>query len=124
MSKNSNSQTDPIPQINPTNLNPLITFEQEDKGKKIKVLKRKEPKIIFFGNTKYSVIGAQILDQSYPLTLVVTIPDRIVGREKILTPSPVKLMAQKLNIPVIEAEKLTSEIISQIALFQPDFLVV
>ncbi|MBI3486069.1 methionyl-tRNA formyltransferase [Candidatus Daviesbacteria bacterium] len=80
--------------------------------------------IVFFGNTKYSILGAQIIHQKYPLSLVVTIPEKFVGRKKELMPSPVKIMAQNLRIPVLEADKLSEEIIKKIAKLKPDFLVV
>jgi methionyl-tRNA formyltransferase len=82
------------------------------------------PKVVFLGNTKYSVIGAKIINQAFPLSLVVTIPDRIVGRKKISTPSPTKVFAKASQIPVLETEKLTSEIIKKISEYKPDFLIV
>ncbi|OHA27222.1 MAG: hypothetical protein A3C06_03970 [Candidatus Taylorbacteria bacterium RIFCSPHIGHO2_02_FULL_46_13] len=81
------------------------------------------PHIIFFGNSKYSVIDAQALKEHYGLSAVVTIPDRTDSHKK-LAPSPVKLFAQKLNIPLLEADKLTPDIIEQIKIYKPDFLVV
>src|SRR6266704_5505768 len=79
--------------------------------------------IIFFGNTKYSVIDAQSLYTHFGLTAVVTIPDK-VGKKDIHIQSPVKIFAIANNIPVIEASKLTPDIIEQIKQLQPDFLVV
>lgn len=81
-------------------------------------------KIVFFGNTKYSLLGAQIIHQKYPLSLIVTIPEKFVGRKKELMPSPVKIMAQNLQIPVLEADNLTPDLIKKIANLNPDFLVV
>ncbi len=83
-----------------------------------------KPNIIFFGNTKYSTLGARIIHQKYPLYLVVTIPEKIVGRKKELTSSPVKILSQELNIPVIEADVLNSAIITQISKLRPDFIIV
>lgn len=80
--------------------------------------------LVFLGNTKYSIIGAGIIYQKHPLSAVVTIPDKPVGREKTLTPSPVKSFALKNNIPVLEAERLGEKEIQKIAEFEPDFLIV
>src|SRR5204863_4157406 len=80
--------------------------------------------IVFFGSSYYSVIIAKALQKAFGLSLVVTIPDKPVGRKQILTPSPVKIFALEQKIPVITANKLTDEVIEQIRLYQPDFLVV
>lgn len=81
-------------------------------------------KIIFFGNSKYSRIVAQTLNQKYPLSQIVTIPDRPLGRKKTLTPSPVKQYALENNIDLIETDILDKDIIHQISQVEPDFLVV
>src|SRR3989344_1703562 len=81
-------------------------------------------RIIFFWNTKYSVISLEKLHIKFPILAVVTISDRMVGRKKILTPSPVKIFAQNQGIQIIEADKLTEEKISMISKINPDFLVV
>lgn len=80
--------------------------------------------IIFFGNSIYSRIGAQIIHQTYPISLIVTIPDRLIGRKKLLSASPTKQFALENNIPVLETGHLDQEVIDQIAKYQPDFLVV
>lgn len=69
--------------------------------------------IVFFGNTKHSLIGAKIIHQQLGLTAIVTIAD-----------SPLAFFGREQNIPVIIASKLTPPIISQIAEFAPDFLIV
>ncbi|MBI2430566.1 MAG: methionyl-tRNA formyltransferase [Candidatus Levybacteria bacterium] len=69
--------------------------------------------IIFFGNTKYSVIVAEKLHKNFGLKAVVTIPD-----------SPVKAFALKNNIRVVESRRLDNNTVKQIAHFSPDFLVV
>lgn len=58
----------------------------------------------FFGAPSFSadVLEKIIIDLSETVTVssVFTQPDRPAGRKQILTPTPVKLMAQKHNIPV------------------------
>src|SRR5258708_27435631 len=81
-------------------------------------------KLAFFGNSIYSCIGAKIIHQTYPLSLVVTIPDRVLGRKKTLTPSSTKDFALKFNIPFLETDKLDSKTIAQITILKPDFLIV
>lgn len=72
-------------------------------------------KIVFFGNTKYSIIGAKIVNTIFPLTLIVT---------KKLEFNPVKEMARELDIPLIEIGKLDKTTIEKIKKLNPDFLVV
>ncbi len=81
-------------------------------------------RIIFFGNSIYSRIGAQIIHQVYPISLVVTIPDRVIGRKKLSTPSPTKQFALENNIPVLETDNLNESVVGQIGKYKPDFLVV
>jgi len=81
-------------------------------------------KLIFLGNTKYSVIGQRIIHEIYPLSLVVTIPDRPSSRKKELKPSPVKTFSKENNIPVIETDELDNLVIDKIDKLKPDFLIV
>ena len=69
--------------------------------------------IIFFGNTKYSKLGLQIVNKLFPISLVITISN-----------SPVKKLADELNIPVIETNKLDKEILKKIETQRVDFLIV
>lgn len=80
-------------------------------------------RIIFFGNTKYSVIGADILHRELGLSRIVTLPDKPDKRSRIV-PNPVKQFASANKIPVSEVEKITSGVIDQIEALQPDFFVV
>lgn len=60
----------------------------------------------FFGTPNFAanLMEAILHDKNIPvkLSLVVTQPDQPVGRKKILTPSPVKLVAEKFKINVYE----------------------
>ena len=66
-------------------------------------------KIIFFGTPQVSADILQTLfDAGYDISAVVTNPDAPVGRKHVITPSPVKVLAEKLSLPVLEPEKLDS----------------
>src|SRR3989344_2357275 len=67
--------------------------------------------IVFFGNTKYSVIVAKSIHNEYGLSSVVTLPDRPLGRKKLLTPSPVAQFALENKIPVLTFDKLDKTVI-------------
>ncbi len=57
-------------------------------------------KVIFWGTSKYCLPILESLKKNFDLVLVVTRPDKPVGRKQILTPSPVKLWAIKNDIPI------------------------
>ncbi len=82
-------------------------------------------KIIFFGTPRLSLPTlTALLDNNYHIPLIVTSPDKPSGRGRKLTPSPVKEFAQLKNIPVIQPDKLTDEIIEQIKSHQAEVGVV
>ncbi len=66
-------------------------------------------KIVFMGTPEFSVPILKKLHEKYPVSLVVTQPDKIVGRKKTLTPPPVKELATELNIPVFQPKKLRED---------------
>ena len=81
-------------------------------------------KIVFFGNTKYSTVAAQILQRKIGLFLVVTIPDKPKGRSRKLAPSPVKQFALKNKLPLLTTDRLDESTIKKVAEIKPNFLVV
>lgn len=70
-------------------------------------------KIVFFGSSKYSLIGAKIIHEALGISLLVTVPQ-----------SPLENFATEKNIPFLSVKKLSEEVIEKIAQTQPDFLVV
>ncbi len=70
-------------------------------------------KLAFFGTPPFAASFLEKLltdkDLSIEVKLVVTQPDQPVGRKQILTPSPVKLVAQKHTIDVIESLEFNSK---------------
>lgn len=62
------------------------------------------------GTPEFSVpILNMLIKEKYNVGLVVTQPDRLVGRKKVLTPSLVKLVALEHNIPVFQPENLRQD---------------
>ena len=84
----------------------------------------KKPRIIFFGNSKYSVIDAEALHKHFGLSAIVTLPDSINRQTKKPIQCPVNAFAHAHHIPLVEAKKLTPDIIEKVKSFSPDFLVV
>lgn len=66
-------------------------------------------KIIFMGTPLFAVPILDMLAAHYHVMMVVTQPDKPVGRKKILTPSPVKEKAIALSIPVFQPTKLKED---------------
>ena len=68
----------------------------------------KSIKTVFFGTHDFAVTILQGLIDSplFDIELVITQPDKPVGRKKELTPPPVKLLAQKHNIKTDQPSSL------------------
>jgi len=67
-------------------------------------------KIIFAGTPDFAVPALQALhDKGYEVVGVLTQPDRPSGRGMKLHPSPIKLKANELNIPVYQPSELKSK---------------
>ncbi len=66
----------------------------------------KSERIIFFGTPDFAVPSLQALAAQYDVVAVVTQPDKPVGRKQVLTASPIKQLAQALQIPVLQPTTL------------------
>lgn len=82
----------------------------------------KDKKIVFMGTPNFSVPVLDALIKNYNVIAVVTQPDKEVGRKKVLTKSPVKLLAEENNIKVFEPKRLRDEYQDIIDL-NPDMIV-
>ncbi|MCX6155773.1 MAG: methionyl-tRNA formyltransferase [Candidatus Kapabacteria bacterium] len=82
-------------------------------------------KIVFMGTPDFSVPALRLLHSKYTIEAVVTSADKPKGRGLQLLPSPVKIEAVKLNIPVLQPVSLKDpEFVSSISMIQPDIIVV
>lgn len=65
-------------------------------------------KILFFGTPKFAIpsLATLISHPEFEVVGVVTQPDRVAGRGTKLQPSPVKLLAEAYNIPVLQPESV------------------
>jgi len=72
-------------------------------------------KIIFLGTPDLSVtILKSLLEAGYEIPLVITSPDKPVGRKQIMTAPPVKSFAESLGLKVIQPEKLDDQVLEAI----------
>lgn len=69
----------------------------------------KDLKVIFMGTPDFAVPVLQKLVENTNVVLVVTQPDKLVGRKQILTPTPVKVEAEKHHIPIFQPSKIKED---------------
>lgn len=66
-------------------------------------------RIVFMGTPNFSVPILEELIKNYEVVLVVTQPDKEVGRKRILTPSPIKEVATRNNIEVFQPVRIKED---------------
>lgn len=82
-------------------------------------------RIVFMGSPDFALPTLRLLAQKHQVVGVVTQPDRASGRGRALKSPPVKILAQDLNIPIIQPEKLRQpEAMQQLQAWTPDLIVV
>ncbi len=86
----------------------------------------KNIKIIFMGTPNFSVPILSGLIDNYKVIVVVTQPDKKVGRQQILSQSPIKQIALKNKIEILQPGKLkeNQEFFNKIKELKPDLIVV
>lgn len=64
--------------------------------------------VIFFGTENFAaaILAALLDNKNFEVVGVVTAPDRPVGRHQVLQESPVKILAEKYNLQVLQPETL------------------
>ena len=77
------------------------------------------------GSPDFALPGLRALAGQYEVVGVVTQPDRASGRGREVKMPPVKLLAQELNLPIMQPEKLRlPEAMEQLRAWGPDLIVV
>ena len=82
----------------------------------------KDLKVVFMGTPEFAVPVLKALIENTNVVLVVSQPDAIVGRKKILTPSPVKKVALDNNIEVFTPNKIKDDF-KKILDVNPDIII-
>ncbi len=86
------------------------------------------PRIGFFGTPSLAAsVLTDILDHSdFEVVFVVTNPDKPVGRDQLLTPTPVKTIALEHDIPVFTPTKIrdNTEFLDTLRAFECDYFIV
>uniref|UniRef100_UPI003FD7FE0B methionyl-tRNA formyltransferase n=1 Tax=Tractidigestivibacter sp. TaxID=2847320 RepID=UPI003FD7FE0B len=81
-------------------------------------------RIVFMGPPEFAVPSLKAVAGAYDVTLVVTRPDAVRSRGKRLEPSPVKVCALELGLPVFEAKRMDAAAIDAVRSAAPDLICV
>ena len=84
-------------------------------------------KIVYMGTPHYAreILDSLIKADDMEVVLVLTQPDRPVGRKKILTPPSVKVLAEEHGIEVLQPNRLSDEgMFEAIQEAKPDYIIV
>lgn len=83
----------------------------------------KDLKIVFMGTATFSqAVLERLIAENYPVAMVVTQPDRMVGRKKQIKMPEVKEVALQHHIPVFQPDKIRTDYQPIIDL-QPDLII-
>lgn len=83
----------------------------------------KNIRVVFMGTPVFACSILQtLIDHDYDVVGVVSQPDKKVGRKQILTPTPVKELAEKYHIPVFQPTKISKDY-DQVLAWKPDLIV-
>lgn len=82
-------------------------------------------KVIYLGTPEFAVKPLEKIINSdlHEVVAVVCQPDRPVGRKAIVTPPPVKVVAEKYGIPVLQFEKIRNGDAEELKKFNADIMV-
>ena len=84
-------------------------------------------KIVYMGTPHYAreILHTLIEAEDMEVSLVLTQPDRPVGRKKVLTPPSVKVLAVEYDIKVLQPNRLSDDgMVEAIRDAKPDFIIV
>lgn len=81
-------------------------------------------RVVFFGTPHFVIPVLKTLQNNFKVVGVVTAPDSKVGRDQLLTPSPVKSSIKENEVQVLNPEKLSNATVSSLRKLEPDLFVV
>ncbi len=83
----------------------------------------KDTRIVFFGTPIFACSILQtLIDDAYNVVAVVSQPDKPQGRKKQLVETPVKQLAKKYGIDVVQPERLSKQA-EEVLAYKPDLIV-
>src|SRR3989344_4061146 len=83
-------------------------------------------KIIFFGSSEFAIPALnELVQNDYEILVVVTQPDKPIGRDRILSPTPLAVFASARGIEILKPETLKDEsFFDKFMTLSPDLCVV
>jgi methionyl-tRNA formyltransferase len=83
--------------------------------------KNKKFNIAFFGTPELTIpILDELSKSGYLPKVIVTMPDRPMGRKMIITPPTAKVWALAHNVPVLQPEKIDAEFLENLKSYNVD----
>ena len=80
-------------------------------------------RVIFMGTPVFATaVLKSLIEENYDVVAVVTQPDKPIGREQKMMPTPIKTLALSFDIPVLQPVKVR-ESVDEILAYQPDLIV-
>ncbi len=82
--------------------------------------------IVFFGTSSVGIPVLEILAKNHHLSAVITSPDAVVGRKRIISESPLGIKAKQLGLPLIKPTTLkrNEELLNGLKNFNADVFIV
>ena len=81
-------------------------------------------RIVYLGTPDFAVLPLKkLIENGYQIVGVVTNKDKPVGRKQVLTPPPVKVLAQENNLPIFQYDKIRVEGVEDIKNLNPDLMI-
>lgn len=77
-------------------------------------------RVVFMGTPAFAVPSLRKLADAHDVALVLTRPDAVRSRGKKLEPSPVKEAAVELGLPLMEANRMTPEVLDALRAVEAD----
>lgn len=81
-------------------------------------------RVVFMGTPSFAVPSLRKLAEIHDIALVLTRPDAVRSRGKKLEPSPVKEAALELGLPVMEVNRMTTEVLEALRAAEADIFCV
>ncbi len=81
-------------------------------------------RLIFAGTADFALPALETLAARHDIVRVLTQPDRPAGRGRRSRPSPVRRLAERLNLPVVTPECLDASVVGALAALTPVALIV
>ncbi len=87
-------------------------------------INNRKTRIIFIGTSAFGLPAFEALlkDSDFEIVLVITQPDKPVGRKQVVTSSCIKIAAKKNNLTVLQPEQIM-DIREKIFLLKPDLII-